>query len=280
MSDTFIAKAGGSKADIKSKVNINKVYDGYFSSDEVINTFIKVGIAPLLEKLPEKVSYADFGGGTGTLSLGVKKFLESQGKIVDAVVIDSNKDYLAAAEKSGLKTSLQNLDSISDKNHYDLITMRSVLHYNTFDDQIKIIANVKKALKPGGFFVNQNISGNDKYCELRTKIVSIPELGRWNAGGFHWISEEKYHEVMIRGGFDDCTHAGYAEPLGWTPEEQWARFNPEGDPERKKIFLTKAYELVKEYRTKYFQGNTKNFQDQPDGSVKLIGPYPIYVCNK
>ncbi len=278
MAEAFIPNSSGTKADLHSQVDISRVYGGYFSSDDAVNEFIKIGIEPIVSKLPHKVVYADFGGGTGFMAQKIKEFIEKSGRSVECYVVDANAEYLQKAEALGLKIILWNLD-IPTVLQYDLITMRSVLHYNNVSQQEKIIQNIWTCLGDGGYFINQNLSGNDWLCELKSKIVSIPELGRTTAGNHHWISETEYQRYMEKSGFKDYYLAGYAMPLGWTPEEQWERFNKGDVSPRRNIFLEKAYVLIHEYGEKHGY-EAVGIYKQKEGTYKVVGTYPVYICRK
>ena len=67
----------GAQADFLSGVKINKVGDGYFSSDENFEVFISRAILPILKHLPKKINMVDLGGGDGFLAKKVYDFLLS-----------------------------------------------------------------------------------------------------------------------------------------------------------------------------------------------------------
>lgn len=282
-------KAVGTQADTVAKVDISKVHGGYFSDPKNVEGFIEIGIKPLVSNLPKKIKYIDFGGGQGHLAYSVEHFLKENGKEVETIVVDANKDYISAAQEKGLITQLTNLEDVSFS-EADLITMRAVLHYNVQEKQVLIIKNIFNSLKKDGYLVHQNSSGNKENCELRSVLVNIPELGRAGAGNYHWISEEECLSLTKEIGFSETVQVGYARANSWNPEEQWDRFNQnitkkaqeDGNvfelkeiEKRKGIYLKKANKLIEEYAAKY---GKEYLGIQKDLNIEYS--YPIIVSRK
>jgi SAM-dependent methyltransferase len=283
----------GTNADISAGVDISKVHGNYFADPKNIERFIDLGIKPIIKDFPKKMNYVDFGGGQGHLTILVKEYLEKNSFNVSATVADANENYLLTAKEKSLDTRLCNLEDAPFSNT-DLITMRAVLHYNVPDNQKLILKNVFNALKIGGYFVHQNSSGNKENCELRSALVNIPELGRAGAGDYHWISEQEYRFLIEGAGFSTTTIVGYAQPNSWGPDEQWDRFNDKitkiatenKDEEtlrdietRKKIYLDKAYAMIREYSEKYGK-EYLGAKDLDDGKIVIEYLYPIIVSRK
>ena len=283
----------GTNADTKAGVDISKVHGGYFADPVNLKKFIELGIDPIINSFSKDINYVDFGGGQGHLASAVKKYLEDEGYMGNAIVADANDGYLLKAKERGLETKLCNLE---DKNfsNLDLATMRAVLHYNTPTNQKLILESIFKSLKNGGYLVHQNSSGNKENCELRSALVNIQELGRAGAGNYHWVSEEEYLLLVREVGFSNTVTNGYAKANSWGPEEQWDRFNSEitrqavegnnkkalSDIEiRKKAYLAKAYKMIKEYSDKYGK-EYLGIKDIDNGKLVIEYLYPIIVSKK
>ena len=73
-------KAVGTRADISGKVEIGKVFGGYFSNPANAQAFVDLGVKPIFEDLPKSIKYSDFGGGDGYLGKFVADFLKKHGK--------------------------------------------------------------------------------------------------------------------------------------------------------------------------------------------------------
>lgn len=280
-------------ADKAANVDISKVHGGYFSDRKNLDVFVKLGIDPIKNNFPKSLDYVDFGGGQGHLASYVKKYLEENRFTVKTTVADANNGYLELSKQKGLETKLCNLESASFID-IDLISMRAVLHYNTPVNQTAILKNVFNSLKKGGYFVHQNSSGNKENCELRSALVNIKELGRAGAGHYHWVSEDEHKEMLKNVGFIDIVQAGYASPNAWGPVEQWERFNSDKTKKavevcdiklfseletRKKVYLDKAYALIKEYCDKYGK-EYLGVKENSRGEVVIEYLYPIIISRK
>lgn len=216
-------KAVGTRADIAGKVEIGKVFGGYFSNPVNAQAFVDLGITPIIKDLPKSIKYSDFGGGDGYLTKFVADYLKKHGRRVNALVIDANSDYLKQAKKRGLKVKLANLQDIKVKN-FDLITMRSVLHYQTSEEQLKIMKKVYKNLKKGGYLIHQLSTGNSANVRLRN-LIKNRLLGLIGEGEpYEWITVKKYICLLKLSGFKWIKPVGYAPPGRWALEEQFERY--------------------------------------------------------
>jgi len=278
----------GTTADIKSGVQISKVHSGYFSSEKNAEAFCEVGIKPILSKLPKQIKLVDIGGGEGFLTKHVEKYLTKNGFQVDAYVLDANKYYLEKAKSCGLKTILSSIQN-SNITDADLIIARAFIHYNSKNNQQKLMNKIFSSLKTGGFFVHQMSSGSKENCKIRSDIVNLKSLGRAVANQqYNWISENECLEMMNKAGFKENIVAGYAPNNSWSPQEQWERFNKKRFDEAKEshvktllkkriTFLSQANNFIEKYITKYKNKDIKKL----DESTYLIEyTYPILIGRK
>ena len=215
------------RADLGGEVEMGRINDGYFSNREYAAAFVDIGIKGIADHFGGKVRYAGFGGGEGFLTRIVTDFLASTGRTVRTLVVDVNESYLAKAAALGLETLYADLESVNLAG-YDLITMRSVNHYNDIETQQRIIDGAFAALKAGGFLVSQNLSGpTDRYCRMTSALSKLPSLGRVEGEGDvpHMTSEAEFNGLMNRAGFDGVRAAGHAPDIVIGPEYYWARFN-------------------------------------------------------
>jgi SAM-dependent methyltransferase len=215
------------RADLGAGVEMGKVNDGYFSNRAYAQAFVDIGIKGIAFRLGGEVRYAGFGGGEGLLPRVVTDFLVATGRTVRSLVVDANEGYLAKAAALGLETLCADLRDVVLAD-YDLVTMRSVNHYNDIDGQRRILERIFAALKAGGFLVSQNLSGpTDRYCRLASALSKLPSLGRVEDAGDvpHMTSEAEFDGLMMRAGFADVRVAGHAPDIDIGPEYYWARFN-------------------------------------------------------
>jgi hypothetical protein len=214
-------------ADLGGGVEMGKINDGYFSNRSYAQAFVDIGIKGIADHFGGVVRYAGFGGGEGLLARTVAGFLEAGGHQVKALVVDANEGFLAKAAALGLETLCAGLESVNLAD-YDLITMRSVNHYNDIEAQQRIVDGAFAALKAGGFLVSQNLSGpTDGYCRMTSALSKLPSLGRveGEADVPHMTSEAEFNGMMTRAGFADVRVAGHAPDIEIGPEYYWARFN-------------------------------------------------------
>lgn len=262
------------EADIRANVDMSKVADGYFSSLENINHLITTAIEPILNKLPQKISYADFGGGNGIMAKAITNYLTSKNFFVDTLVLDANKQYLQEAKKRGLKTNYGTISAFNSEK-FDLITMRSVNHYNPIDIQKEMFINVKKSLEKNGLFISQILSASSACCQVVSKILNLPELGRVSdSSKIHITSKNEYKNLLLKSGFNSVNHLGEAHSYFWNPEVSWKRFNPTivGNESEKNLFnqrheayLDKANKLI------------NSLEETVNGEVALS--FPIFMAS-
>lgn len=273
--------AVGTQSDLASGTDITKVAGGYFGNIRIATEFCEIGIGPQLSDFPEQILYADFGGGPGLLADAVRSYLQLNGKGVQTTVLDANELFLADAKKLGIETLLCNIESVAI-NDLDLVTMRSVLHYNDRLIQLQILQNVFRSLKAGGRFVHQVCSSpGTESATLRSAVVNLPSLGRAGAGTYYWCNEEEALRMHQKVGFRHVRTVGHAAPCIWSPEELWERFNgkKENTPEkdvRMRTFLKQANELIEAVQDKESAG----IEVMPVGRFNVHYTFPIIVGQK
>jgi SAM-dependent methyltransferase len=198
--------------------------------------------------LPDKINFADFGGGDGFLALKIKEYLEKSGKEVSSVIIDGNPNYLKDAAKKGLVTLEAALENVELTN-FDLIIMRSVLHYNSRGVQKKILQKLLHALKPKGIFIHQMSSGDQYNTHLRNALSQLPSLGRTHhKGAINFITIEDYLTICKKINLPTKL-IGFAPGDCWTPEELFDRFNPDlKELKKRDRFLQEAKALIEHYK--------------------------------
>lgn len=279
----------GTRADIAGKVEIAKVFGGYFSNPANAQAFIDLGIRPILNDLPKNIKYSDFGGGDGYLGSYVNSYLKKKSKQVDTTIVDANPEFLKKVKKLGLKTKLANLEDVKLPK-LDLITMRAVFHYNLFKVQKKILKKVYENLTKGGYFINQISTGNEANCKLRNLIKNKELALSGEQGRYEWISVKKYLGALKNTKFSEIRLLGYAPSGSWTLEEQWERVNStkranalaKGNlkevvkiDETKEKFLAYTNKLInmKEYKT-------AGVEKDKSGSYRVHYQYAIILARK
>lgn len=271
-------------ADRTAGGRIYNEYNEYYSSQEKARRFIEIGIEPILHLLPQEIELADVGCGDGFLTETVIKYLQNQGRLVHATAIDGNTEELKKAQKRGLHTEQGNLEELNYSKVFDLIIMRAVLHYNSYDAQSRIIEKVKQALVPNGIFINQVSSGDLSNVKLRNTLNHLPSLGRTKDYEFpHFITRQEYLNLCRSKKFPTIFLKD-APPNYLTPESMFDRFHPEvqtmSEEEKKQylprtIFKKDFLKVVERYRPL----SPNSIEDIGD-TVRVWWQYPIFLSKK
>lgn len=270
-------------ADKRSTGRRYNEYNEYYSSQENAKRFIKIGIEPKLHLLPQEIKLADFGSGDGFLTEAVIRYLETQGRTVHATAIDGSEKELKVAQKRGLRTEQGNLEELNYSEVFDLVIMRAVLHYNSYDAQSRIIDKIMQALKPNGIFINQLSSGDLPNVKLRNSLNHLLSLGRTKNYEYpHIITEQEYKDLCISKNFP-TEFLDYAPPNYLTPESMFNRFKNKAITEKTKSryileqskFKEQFLNVVSRYRSL-----TPDSIEEIDDTVRVSWKYPIFLSQK
>jgi SAM-dependent methyltransferase len=284
----------GTTKDLQNNVKMSQVLGGYFGDASIAKSFIEIGILPIQHELPQKIRIADFGGGEGLLLAIVRDYLIAQGFTVEAIVVDSNPEFIKECEKKNLQVELSDLRDCQLEG-LDLVIMRAVLHYNALHNQVKILNAVKKSLAPSGKLVAQILTGSEINCRLRKEIISLTSLGEEIYNGYYISQHFEDLDYMLQNiGFDTVKKMGAAPCLRWSLENQWIRFNgplinpKSSSPEiyqdnlmMKKFYLFKEQvnTIIEDYTERY--GRDQLNIDFTDNLNPIIqNDYLIYCCSK
>ena len=293
-SSEFNLTVGSCRADMMAGVDISKVQSGYFSDQENIEAFIEIGIARVAADLPNRIRFADFGGGTGVLTTQVSIHLATHGHKIHSIVVDANDQFLEQARGSCSEAVLADLETCQIK-HCDLITMRAVNHYNPLVKQQKILNNVYRSMSPGAFLVSQISSGSTENCCLRSEVSNLMSLGRSTCSdGFHWTTVDDYLDLLRAAGFANSACVGEAPGSVWRAEDLWNRFNlnatrqaelvEDGDAQaalsrRRETFFRESQQLFQTYDENYSQDIT-GLNTDDNGEYIIHFKYPVIISRK
>ena len=152
---------------------------GYFNSKKVFSAFLDA-LKKIENALLEKVLIADLGAGIGNLGELIKKHLESRGFKVILYLIDASQKQLNANKNQDTIKIIQDLEEFNLPVKFDLIIMRSVLHYfaNT-KRQLKDLKKIKAHLNKNGFFINQaHCLSNKTEANIMQKMYCNKKFGK------------------------------------------------------------------------------------------------------
>jgi SAM-dependent methyltransferase len=152
---------------------------------------------PVVELLDPKPGerILDLGCGDGVLTAKLRDLG------CEVTGIDSSPGLIAAARQRGLDASVQNAHDLDARSAFDAVFSNAVLHW--LKDPDRVIANVYRALKPGGRFVAE--CGGHRCCET-IQAALVAELERrghdgWAANPWYFPTAEDYGDRLRAAGF-------------------------------------------------------------------------------
>ena len=281
------------RSDLSAGVVMSQLSEGYFADPTMAQAFVDIAIRDIVPTLGDQVNYAGFGGGEGYLTKRVADFISASGRRVSTLVVDANPSYLATAKELGLAGLCADLAEVVLRG-YDLITMRSVNHYNALPVQQRIVNAALMALVDDGYLVSQNLSGpSERYCQLASQLSKIPALGRVDADRDepHMTSEAEFVALMQKAGFEGIRVAGYAPLIEVGPTWYWNRFNEqhrelamaasdsgevEAIDERREVYFREANEAISTFLETATATESASIRRTED-SFTLDLNFPIFV---
>lgn len=159
-------------------------------------TTISSTIQWILNKVPgNKLNILDLGCGPGLYT----EKLAKKGHFVTGVDFSLNSINHArnSADKQKLNVSYiqQNYLELAEENKYDLILMIFTDFGVLTPEQREIIlANIYRALKPGGTFLFDVLNENSPVKESRSKEFELSEEGFWRNVPYLAVTESFYYE--------------------------------------------------------------------------------------
>ena len=281
------------EADLSHRVEMGKIHGAYFSDPAKADRFIEIAVAPIQDRFGPRVRHAGFGGGDGFLTKRIGEALKVAGHEVESLVVDANQHFLDEAAARGLAVLEADVAEVA-LSGYDLITMRSVNHYNTLARQQDLVGDIFRSLKPGGYLASQNLSGpSGRFCDLCSRLTQFPSLGRIKEPGDapHMASEPEFTLLMERAGFRDIRVAGYAPEIPVGPALYWARFNGQaqadaeaaGDQaalselaERRAAYMAQTGDMIATFLADANRAEAAMIE-AAEGSYQVYMTFPIFV---
>jgi SAM-dependent methyltransferase len=147
-----------------SGIELGKYHDGYFGKEEIASVFGDA-IMEIVDEIPDKPVILGIGSGPGLPEILVKRLLEDHGKIPTLILSDKIEEAMGKHYEGfepGENTEKRVFDnknmSIEDGT-IDIVIARSSIHYERRNKyRIKILEEVKRVLKKGGVFLNQELA--------------------------------------------------------------------------------------------------------------------------
>ncbi len=150
-----------------------KKINGYTDKDYIYHFFTK----HIVDLQKKDLDIVDLGGGDGVLLDIIGKQLDAKGIKATLLNIDNNSNSLLLCNKKfpHIKTKLQNVLSITNRNQADVVISRFSFQYFSKANQIKLMRVIHNTLKSGGLLIAEWPYGNDEkiFHEVMTNIKSI-----------------------------------------------------------------------------------------------------------
>lgn len=255
-----------------------------------MDRFIELGIQEIPFTCQGAIRYADLGGGEGFLTKEIVGYFQKKGYPIDPVVADGNEEYLKKASVLNLPVWCGNIRDFPGEK-YDLITMRSVNHYNSLCEQKKILDTSRRALNKDGYLISQILSTNDIDCHIVSSILNLPSLGRTSTSNPCYLTTAtEYIALLKQAKFRQCVLKGIVAEYLWWPEISWERFNGyKGEAyknnstelkalaHRKSQFISEANDIIKQH---LLQHKNSWFKKKTDNSYSINLIFPLIVACK
>ena len=195
---------------IKDSAENQELFDIYKSGlpqvGELFDEFVTKNNLP-------KVEVADFGGAIGDVTDYIKKNTKADAKI-NVTCFDVHKDLLDQNNSAGTKVQLDLLE-LSETERFDLGIMRFVLNYNSKEDQLKILGNIRNSLKPNSIFINYwcGVSGKAHQEKFQALFRNGKVNQKFHRPNSYWTTWEENKEIFEKAGFDVETKYEFTVPI-------------------------------------------------------------------
>lgn len=196
----------------------NHVYGGYFSNTAPLEKFWEI-VEPSISINKEKVSMIELGSANANLCEFITNKIKDKVPEVESFAVDAQKEYLEAGDKNTIKKIIGDITQWNPETFFDIVLMRSVLHYNNLDNQILILKNISNAMQENSIFLNQLLSGDEATISLYEKIQSSV-FGR----NVLLLDEEKYLEIT-KEIFKEVKKVGDCIPIKISAKDMLDRFS-------------------------------------------------------
>jgi SAM-dependent methyltransferase len=157
--------------------NLNKsnpeIWDNHYNREKSRLAFPDENLVRILSRILPGGSALDHGAGSGRHSVLLKSFgfnvsaCDYSFKSIQAI-----RELIPEANTNLITT----LELPYDDSIFDLVVSWGVLHYNSLEDASKIVSEIKRILKPGGYFVGTVRSSQDTHLKANQGVIGMEDL--------------------------------------------------------------------------------------------------------
>lgn len=148
---------------------LEEMYQGFFGSRENCEMFAQH--IPEAMYATEHPVIVDAGSSQGILGNYVREKFEQHGRNAELILIDTNAIAMEQSPVQATKIVGNLVENPLPSESVDLVILRCVLQYAEAKDQIRILEEIKRVLKPGGVLMSQFAE-----CERQEQADAINRL--------------------------------------------------------------------------------------------------------
>ena len=171
--------------------------EGYRDHANFVSELALPVVDLLAPKAGEKI--LDLGCGEGALGLEIVR------RGADVLGVDLSEEMVAKAQANGLEAEVMSVTDMPFRSEFDAVFSNAMLHW--VREPELAVANIARALKPGGRFVAEfGGAGNVHHIveAMRTVFGLHPEFGVFD-DFWYFPTPEKYAEILGRHGLSVTT---------------------------------------------------------------------------
>ncbi|VVC71792.1 Methyltransferase domain protein [uncultured archaeon] len=198
-----------------------KTYGGFWHNPANAQAFVRA-TNRYLRALPDEPAVLEVGSADGFLAETVASHLRKLGKHPHVTISDMSAKHLAAnpnPRTRKIQADLLTLNLTRTAGRFDVILMRSVLHYfPTLALQTRVLRRLRRHLAPGGVLLLQDsVFERQREADLLTRIFQT-KLAPWRFNSTREIQTVTRHAGLR------ATRVGFAPDIHVTHDDHARRY--------------------------------------------------------
>jgi SAM-dependent methyltransferase len=154
-----------------------EIWDNHYEKEKSRLFFPDENLVRILSRIPRGESALDHGAGSGRHSILLKTF----GFQVSACDYSTKSIETIQRNLPSVKTDIvSSIDLPYENEKFDLVVSWGVLHYNSIEEAIHIVKEIKRILKIGGYFVGTLRSDSDTHLKVKDGQIGLNDLSGGN----------------------------------------------------------------------------------------------------
>jgi len=150
-----------------------EIWDKHYQREKSRLIFPDENLVRILSRIPQGETALDHGAGSGRHSV----LLKSCGFQVTACDYSAKSIETIQRTLPGVETDIIRSRNLPYENgKFDLVVSWGVLHYNSEEEAIHIVKEIKRVLKTGGHFVGTVRSNSDTHLKVNDGQIGLTDL--------------------------------------------------------------------------------------------------------